>query len=54
VKKEIELAIRKAYVKYMVRHVPIKNDGRCRTEVMFEEAADEIMKIIEDKKCPKV
>lgn len=43
--KEIELAIRKAYNKYMVRHVPIKDDTRCRTEIMFEEAASEIMKI---------
>lgn len=47
--KEIELAIRKAYNKYLVRHVPIKNDDRCRTEIMFEEATNEIMKII---KCP--
>jgi hypothetical protein len=46
--KEIELAIRRAYNKYLVRHVPIKDDARCRTEIMFEEATQEIMKIIEN------
>lgn len=51
--KEIELAIRRAYNKYLVRHVPIKDDTRCRTEIMFEEAARDIMKIIEDKNCPQ-
>ncbi len=46
--KEIEQEIRKAYNKYLVRHIPIKNDDRCRTEIMFEEAANEIMKIIDE------
>jgi hypothetical protein len=49
-KKEIDLAIRKAYNKFLVRHVPIKDDNRCRTEIMFEEATNEIMKIIEHEK----
>lgn len=46
--KEIESAIRAAYNKYLVKHVPIKNDARCRTEIMFEEATREIMKLIKN------
>lgn len=52
--KQIESAIRAAYNKYLVRHVPIKNDTRCRTEIMFEEAASEIMKLINNAGVAKL
>lgn len=39
---ETEKILRKVYVKYLVRHVPIENDTRCRTEIMFEEMVKEL------------
>lgn len=44
--KEIDIALRRSYNKYLVRHVPIKNDTRCRTEIMFEEMVKEVMEIV--------
>lgn len=44
--KEIDTALRKSYNKYLVRHVPIKDDTRCRTEIMFEEMVKEVMEIV--------
>jgi len=48
--KEIDIALRKSYNKYLVRHVPIKNDTRCRTEIMFEEMVKEVMEIVNKNK----
>lgn len=47
--KEIEIALRKSYNDYLVRHVPIKNDTRCRTEIMFEDMVKKVMEIINKK-----
>jgi len=44
--KEIEKIIRQTYNKYLVKHVPIKDDNRCRTEIMFEEITKEIINIV--------
>ena len=48
--KEIDKAIRESYNKFLVRHVPIKNDTRCRTEIMFEEMVNKVMDIINKNK----
>ena len=47
-KAELDVAkiVRHTFVKYLVRHVYIENDPRCRTEIMLDEMTREIMKII--------
>lgn len=48
--KEIDKAIRESYNKFLVRHVPIKNDTRCRTEIMFDEMVNKVMNIVNQNK----
>lgn len=48
--KQIDKVIRESFNKYIVRHVPIKNDTRCRTEIMFEEMVREVMKVVNENK----
>lgn len=51
--KEIDKVLRAAFNKFIVRHVPIKNDTRCRTEIMFEEMVKDVMEVINDNKNKK-
>lgn len=46
--KEIDKVLRESFNKYIVRHVPIKNDTRCRTEIMFEEMVREVMNVVNE------
>lgn len=48
--KEIDKVLRAAFNKFIVRHVPIKNDTRCRTEIMFEEMVKDVIKVIDKNK----
>ena len=48
--KEINKIIRQTFNKYLVKHVPIKDDNRFRTEIMFEEMTNEVVKILNEKK----
>jgi hypothetical protein len=43
---DVNKVVRSTFNKYLVKHVPIKNDDRCRTEIMFEEMTSEVMKIL--------
>ena len=46
--KKIDKILRQSFNKYLVRHVPIKDDSRCRTEIMFDEMRNEIMSAKKD------
>lgn len=48
--KEIDKVLRHSFNKFIVRHVPIKDDTRCRTEIMFEEMVKEVMAIVDKNK----
>jgi len=48
--KQIDKVLRESFNNYIVRHVPIKNDTRCRTEIMFEEMVREVMKVVNENK----
>ena len=48
--KEIDKILRQSFNKFIVRHVPIKDDTRCRTEIMFEEMVKEVMEVVNKNK----
>lgn len=39
---EIEVLIKKAITRHLVRHVQVPGDNRCRIDILAEEAAKEI------------
>jgi hypothetical protein len=45
-KKSIEKELRRTYVDYLVRHIPIKDDDRCRTEIMFEKMTQRVLSVV--------
>ncbi len=47
---ELNKILRKSYNKYLVRHVQITNDDRCRTEIMFEEMTNDVIKLLKKRR----
>ena len=45
-KNSIEKELRKTYTDYLVKHVPIKDDARCRTEIMIEKMTQRVLNVV--------
>jgi len=45
-KNSIEKELRKTYTDYLVKHIPIKDDKRCRTEVMLEKMTQRVLSVV--------